>query len=229
VVAQVEHRPESRRALRAPGRSAGEARGEPLDAVVDQRLVDEAEREPHRVGAAPVREEERARGRSDAGLRRARRKLVGAAPSGSVSQEKNPPAGGPAAPAASSARAPRGGARSSAGTARASARAARRSTRGARLLEEPLAERARALVGVLLRADERDAISAGRPPTRAAPPGRTSSTSCPPGRRRPARRSRGSAASRRRSRARGRPRPRRRGSRSGARARRAARAGRRAG
>ena len=95
------------------------------------------------------------------------------------------------------------------------------------LLEEPLPERAGALVGVLLRRDEpsRD-LGRRRPPSRAGRRGRTSSTSCPPGRRRRGRATRGSGASPRRSRARGRRRPRRAGSRTGAPARPGARAAR---
>ena len=95
------------------------------------------------------------------------------------------------------------------------------------LLEEPLAERAGALVGVLLRGHElRDDLRGpGRP---AEPHAREERLRrrARPARRRRARGSRGSPAPCRRSRARGRRRPRRSGSRSGARARRARRGAR---
>ena len=87
-----------------------------------------------RVGAAAVREEERAGDDPDALLDRAPARSTESAPPGSVSQEKKPPCGRvQRTPVrASSARAPRAGARPCAGRAPASASAARRSSRGAR-------------------------------------------------------------------------------------------------
>ena len=90
------------------------------------------------------------------------------------------------------------------------------------LLEQPLAEAARALVRVALRGDQLgDDVAPGRPPSRAARRGRSSWRTSPPGRRRRARATTASAAARRPTRARGRRRPRRRARRGGGRARRA--------
>src|SRR5437868_5340118 len=58
---------------------AGDERCEPLDAFVDQRLVHEAEREAHGIGASPVREEERSRDDADLALDGARRERDGVA------------------------------------------------------------------------------------------------------------------------------------------------------
>ena len=145
------------------------------------------------------------------------------APSGSVSQEKKPPCG----------RVQRASVRHRALERRqhALALALVQRTREHQLLvdpaaanallEEPLSERAGALVGVLLRRDEpgRDVGGADRPPE--PDPGKHRlRRRARPARRRPARGSRGSGACRRRSRARGTRRPRRSGTRSGVRARR---------
>ena len=133
----------------------------------------------------------------DALLDRSLREIDRVAPSGSVSQEKKPPCGWVQ-------RAPSGSERSSAASSRShlgsySARETHEllvhpaAANG--LLEEPLPERARALVGVLLGGDEPGG-DLGRADRPAEPDARgtASSTSCPSGRRRPARGSRGSAA-----------------------------------
>ena len=131
-------------------------RGEPLDALVDQRLVDHAERQPDVLAAAAVGVEERAGHDPDAGLggaarqRRPRRRRAASATRRSR-------------PRRASSRRPSGIVRSSAASSRSHLRAVER-TRALELLvdpaaahvllEQPLAERARALVGVLLRRDE---------------------------------------------------------------------------
>ena len=121
------------------GRPSGSAsrsqeRPELRDPLVDLRLVDEAEREPHGVGAAPVREEERAGDDPDALLDRAARRgrRSRRPPGGSATRRSRPAAASSARRPASSARAPPAAARPCAGRAPASGSAARRSSRGGR-------------------------------------------------------------------------------------------------
>ena len=78
-----------------PGRQGRlEKRREALDAFVDLRLVDHAERQADAVVAAAVREEERSRARSPTPCSAARAaSVVESTPSGSVSHEKKPPVG----------------------------------------------------------------------------------------------------------------------------------------
>src|SRR5581483_5227192 len=141
-----------------------EQRGEPLDPGVDQRLVDHAEREAHGVVAAAVGIEERARDDRDARLGGATREL------GRVGRERHP------REEAASRRRPAGAAEVTLERGERPLALAPVELAGARelildpaapdvLLEEALAERARALVGVLLRRDElrRDARGGGRP------------------------------------------------------------------
>src|SRR5439155_14709981 len=57
--------------------AAGHERREPLNPGVDQRLVDEAERQAHVVTAAPVREERRTGNDADAALHGSSREIAG--------------------------------------------------------------------------------------------------------------------------------------------------------
>ena len=134
------------------------------------------------------------------------------AAAGSVSQEKKPPRGRRPAHAVGHrrARARRASARTCAGTARARRELLVDPAAAHVLLEQPLAERAGALVGVLLRRDElrRDLAGADRPAEPHAGEERLRRRSRLDDHVR-ARATRGSGALRRRSRARGRRRPRR--------------------
>ena len=131
-------------------------RPEPRDPLVDLRLVDEAEREAHRVGAAPVGVEERAGHDPDLPLHRPAGELgrVDARQAASARRRSRPVDESSSLRRGGSPRARRAAARACRGRRPRPGQLLVDPPASVRLLEQALAERAGALIRVLLGGDE---------------------------------------------------------------------------